>query len=177
MAIYPYPAHLVTTRQLPNGTDMVIRPIRPEDAEIEQEFVRNLSEQSKYFRFMQSLAELSPQMLTSFTQIDYNREMALIAVVEQDGKETQIGVARYIINPDGRSCEFAIVISDKWQRQGLAHLLMRHLIDTARSHGLQTMEGDILRNNNEMLRLVTKLGFSISHNRSDADMEHVVLRM
>ena len=67
--------------------------------------------------------------------------------------------------------------SDKWQRQGLAHLLMRHLIDTARSHGLRTMEGDILRNNNEMLRLVTKLGFSISHDRSDTDMEHVVLRM
>ncbi|MCI5191012.1 MAG: GNAT family N-acetyltransferase, partial [Candidatus Electrothrix sp. AS4_5] len=94
-----------------------------------------------------------------------------------DGKETQIGVARYIINPDGRSCEFAIVISDQWQRQGLAHLLMRHLIDTARSHGLQTMEGDILRNNNDMIRLATKLGFSISSNRADADMEHVVLRM
>ncbi|WYD81810.1 MAG: bifunctional acetate--CoA ligase family protein/GNAT family N-acetyltransferase [Candidatus Electrothrix gigas] len=177
MAIYPYPAHLVTRRQLPNGSDMVIRPIRPEDAEIEQEFVRNLSEQTKYFRFMQSLSELSPQMLTTFTQIDYNREMALIAVVEVDGKETQIGVARYIINPDGRSCEFAIVISDQWQRQGLAHLLMRHLIDTARSHGLQTMEGDILRNNNDMIRLATKLGFSISSNRADADMEHVVLRM
>ncbi|MCI5218727.1 MAG: GNAT family N-acetyltransferase, partial [Candidatus Electrothrix sp. LOE2] len=85
--------------------------------------------------------------------------------------------ARYIINPDGTSCEFAIVISDKWQRQGLAHLLMRHLIDTARSHGLQTMEGDILRNNNEMLRLAAKLGFVVSSNRSDPELEHVVLRM
>jgi acetyltransferase len=103
--------------------------------------------------------------------------MALIAVVEEGGKETQIGVARYIINPDGRSCEFAIVISDKWQRQGLAHQLMRHLVDTARSHGLRTMEGDILRNNTDMLRLATKLGFSISHNRLEVDMEHVVLRM
>jgi acetyltransferase len=177
MAIYPYPVHLVTRRQLPNGTDMVIRPIRPEDAEIEQNFVRNLSEQTKYFRFMQSLAELSPQMLTSFTQIDYNREMALIAVVEENGKEVEIGVARYIINPDGKSCEFAIVISDKWQRQGIAHLLMRHLIDTARSHGLQIMEGDVLRTNNEMLRLATKLGFTFSPNRSEADMEHVMLRM
>ncbi|XCN73575.1 MAG: bifunctional acetate--CoA ligase family protein/GNAT family N-acetyltransferase [Candidatus Electrothrix aestuarii] len=177
MAIYPYPAHLVTKRQLPNGRDMVIRPIRPEDAEIEQAFVRNLSEQARYFRFMQSLTELSPQMLTSFTQIDYNREMALIAVVEEDGKEVEIGVARYIINPDGRSCEFAIVISDQWQRQGIAHLLMRHLIDTARSHGMQTMEGDVLRNNNEMLRLVTKLGFSISPVRVDPDLEHVILRM
>ncbi|MCI5120428.1 MAG: GNAT family N-acetyltransferase, partial [Candidatus Electrothrix sp. AUS4] len=94
-----------------------------------------------------------------------------------DGKEVEIGVARYIINPDGRSCEFAIVISDQWQRQGIAHLLMRHLIDTARSHGMQTMEGDVLRNNHEMLRLVTKLGFSISPVRTDPDLEHVILRM
>ena len=177
MAIYPYPSHLVTTRQLPDGTDMVIRPIRPEDAAIEQAFVRNLSEQTKYFRFMQSIDELTPQMLTRFTQIDYNREMALIAVINQDGKEIEIGVARYSINPDGRSCEFAIVIADDWQGRGLAHLLMRHLIDTARSHGLQMMEGDVLGTNDEMLRLATKLGFIRSQSSEDGEVEHITLRL
>lgn len=176
MAIYPYPAHLVTKRQLPNGTDMVIRPIRPEDAELEQAFVRNLSEQTKYFRFMQAIDELSPQLLARFTQIDYSREMALIAVLQVDGKETEIGVARYSINPDGRSCEFAIVVADEWQRQGIAHLLMQQLIETARSHGLQIMEGDVLANNYDMLTLVEKLGFTISTSE-DADVEHVVLRL
>ncbi|WP_417908579.1 GNAT family N-acetyltransferase [Candidatus Electronema sp. PJ] len=178
MAIYPYPSHLVTKRQLPNGTDMVIRPIRPEDAELEQEFVRNLSDQAKYFRFMQAIDELSPQMVARFTQIDYSREMALIAVVQNtEGKETEIGVARYSINPDGRSCEFAIVVADEWQRQGIAHLLMQQLIATARNHGLQIMEGDVLANNYDMLTLVEKLGFVISTSEDSADIEHVVMRL
>jgi acetyltransferase len=159
---------------------MVIRPIRPEDVELEQTFVRNLSEQTKYFRFMQSMNELSPQMLARFTQIDYNREMALIAVVpdkEAEGKEKQIGVARYSINPDGRSCEFAIVVADEWQRQGIAHLLMQQLIATARNQGLQIMEGDVLSNNHDMLTLAEKLGFSISTSDEGGDVAHVVLRM
>jgi acetyltransferase len=177
MAIYPYPAHLVIRRQLPDGTDMVIRPIRPEDAELEQDFVRNLSEQAKYFRFMQTIDELSPLMLARFTQIDYNREMALIAVLESYGREKQIGVTRYSINPDGRSCEFAIVVADKWQRQGIAHLLMQRLISTARSHGLQIMEGDVLATNNDMLTLAAKLGFTITPSGEDPDVEHVVLRL
>jgi acetyltransferase len=178
MAIYPYPSHLVTKRQLPNGTDMVIRPIRPEDAELEQDFVRNLSDQAKYFRFMQAIDELSPQMVARFTQIDYSREMALIAVVQNtEGKETEIGVARYSINPDGRSCEFAIVVADEWQRQGIAHLLMQQLVATARNHGLQIMEGDVLANNYDMLTLVEKLGFVISTSEDSADVEHVVMRL
>jgi acetyltransferase len=177
MAIYPYPGHLVTKWQLPNGTDMVIRPIRPEDAEIEQTFIRKLSQQAKYFRFMQSITELSPQLLARFTQIDYNREMALIAVVNEDGQETEIGVARYITNPDGKSCEFAIVIADNWQRQGIAHRLMRLLIETARSHALMIMEGDVLADNRKMLNLVSKLGFRIHPSEEETNMEHVVLRL
>jgi acetyltransferase len=177
MAIHPYPSHLVTQRQLPNGIDITIRPIRPEDAEIEQKFIRKLSKRAKYFRFMQALDELSPQMLARFTQIDYSREMALIAVVYIDGNETEIGVARYITNPDGNSCEFAIVIADDWQRQGIAHMLMQLLIETARNHGLQTMEGNVLSNNSEMLNLVAKLGFRIRPGDDDIGIEHAVLRL
>ena len=177
MAIHPYPSHLVTQWQLPNGIDIVIRPIRPEDAEIEQAFIRKLSQRAKYFRFMQSITELSPQMLARFTQIDYNREMALIAVVNVDGQETEIGVARYITNPDGKSCEFAIVIADNWQRLGIAHRLMQQLVETARSHALQVMEGEVLANNHEMLNLVSKLGFSVNPSEEETGMEHVVLRL
>jgi acetyltransferase len=176
MAIHPYPSYLVTQWQLPNGIDIVIRPIRPEDAEIEQAFIRKLSQRAKYFRFMQSITELSPQMLARFTQIDYNREMALIAVVNVDGQETEIGVARYITNPDGKSCEFAIVIADNWQRLGIAHRLMQQLVETARSHALQVMEGEVLANNHEMLNLVSKLGFSVNPSEEETGMEHVVIR-
>ena len=177
MAIYPYPAHLVSHCQLPDGTDLVIRPIRPEDAEIEQTFIRKLSERAKYFRFMQSINELSPQMLARFTQIDYDREMALIAVVEVAGRETEIGVARYVTNPDGNSCEFAIVVADDWQQQGIAHRLMQQLIETARSHALQIMEGEVLSSNQEMLSLAAKLGFSIASSEIDNTIKHVSRRL
>ncbi len=162
MAIHPYPTHLESRVQLPEGIDLVIRPIRPEDAEIEQAFVRGLSSESKYFRFVSALQELSPSMLARFTQIDYDREMALIAVVEEDGRETEIGVARYVINPDGESCEFALVVADAWQHKGIGHRMMNALMDIARDKGLKTMEGEVLGSNRNMLGLVASLGFAVS---------------
>ena len=177
MAIYPYPGQLVSYYQLPDGTDLVIRPIRPEDAEIEQEFIRNLSMRAKYFRFMQSITELSPHMLARFTQIDYDREMALIAVVYLEGRETEIGVARYVTNPDGKSCDFAIVIADEWQRKGIAHRLMQQLVETARAHSLRLMEGEVLANNHEMLNLATKLGFAVSTSEEDSSIRHIILQL
>jgi len=183
MAVYPYPAHLVSHWQLPDGTDISIRPIRPEDAEIEQAFVRRLSPQSKYFRFMQSLQELTPTMLVRFTQIDYDREMALIAVLgnrsEADrtapeaGDETEIGVARYTINPDGQSCEFALVVADEWRRRGIGSRLMSSLIEIARARGLKTMEGEVLSGNAEMLGLVSRLGFSVQTSADDPSVRLV----
>ena len=161
MAIHPYPAHLVSRMQLPEGIDLVIRPIRPEDAEIEQAFVRGLSQESKYFRFVSALQELSPAMLARFTQIDYDREMALIAVLVEGRSETEIGVARYVINPDGESCEFALAIADAWQQKGIGYKMMEALMDIARDKGLKSMEGDVLTSNRNMLGLVSSLGFVI----------------
>jgi acetyltransferase len=174
MAIYPYPAHLVTQFQLPDGTNITVRPIRPEDAEMEQTFVRNLSERAKYFRFMQTLEELTPPMLARFTQIDYDREMALIAVVNQpDGTEIEIGVCRYVINPDGKSCEFAIVVADQWQRRGIAHRLMGQLMEAARHRDLEIMDGDILASNHEMIALAKTLGFSVTTSKEDPNVRRV----
>ena len=136
LAIHPYPAHLARKVQLNDGTDIEIRPIRPEDAEMEAKFVRELSTESKYFRFMNALQELSQEMLVRFTQIDYHNEMALIAVTASGGGEEQVGVARYTTNLDKTSCEFALVVSDKWQGKGIAHLLMKNLMEVARDRDL-----------------------------------------
>jgi acetyltransferase len=169
MAIHPYPAHLVTHWQLPSGEDVVIRPIRPEDAELTQGFVKSLSEETKYFRFMDTVSELSPGELARLTQIDYTREMALLALTEIDGREVELGVARYAINPDGDSCEFALVVNDAWQKQGIGHKLMGVLMDVARSQGLQRMDGEVLKTNRPMLNLVQGLGFRIEpHPEDDA---------
>lgn len=173
MAIYPYPTHLVTNWQLADGTDLVIRPIRPEDAEIEQEFVRNLSEEARYFRFMNSVQELSEAMLVRFTQIDYSREMALVAVAEESGREVELGVTRFAINPDGESCDFALVIADRMRGKGLGHKLMTALMDAARSKGLKLMEGEVLKSNTSMLKLMQRLNFSIENSAEDDSVKKV----
>jgi acetyltransferase len=167
MAIYPYPTQLVSRWQLADGTDITIRPIRPEDAELVQAFVRALSEESKYFRYMNSMQELTETMLVRFTQIDYSREMALIAVTLEKDKEIQLGVARFAINPDGDSCEFALVVADNMQGKGLGQKLMALLMEAARSKGLSVIEGEVLSNNHNMLKLMTRLGFTIKSSEED----------
>ena len=167
MAIHPYPHRLIAQLQLADGTNITIRPIRPEDAEIEQSFVRKLSPQSKYFRFMQSLNELTPEMLVRFTQLDYNRELALIAVQEKAGAEIELGVARYVMNPDGKSCEFALVVADEWQHRGIGSQLMTHLMEAAQERGFSSMDGEILADNQKMLDLVRSLGFHIQTSAED----------
>jgi acetyltransferase len=173
LAIHPYPAHLVTRVQLHDGTDIIIRPIRPEDAEIEQQFIRDLSSEAKYFRFMSSLQELTPDMLVRFTQIDYHNEMALIAVRQTDKTEEEIGVARYVTNLDKKSCEFALVVSDQWQRKGIGHHLMRILMETARDRGLERMQGEVLRDNFKMLELIKNLNFQIQNHPEDINIKQV----
>jgi len=173
MAIYPYPTHLINQWQLADGTDLTIRPIRPEDADIEKQFVHDLSEESKYFRFMNSMQELTETMLVRFTQLDYSREMALVAVTQEQGQEIELGVARYAINPDGETCEFALVVADRMQGKGLGQKLMVALMEAARSMGLSVIEGEVLNNNHSMLKMMTRLGFSIKSSEDDPSIMKV----
>ena len=175
MAIYPYPAHLVSNWQLADGTDVTIRPIRPEDVWLVQDFVKNLSEEARYFRFMKSVEQLSETLLVRFTQIDYSREMALIAVRNEGDKEIELGVTRYAINPDGESCEFALVVADSMRGTGLGHKLMTALMDIARTKGLKRIEGEVLKNNASMLKLMKRLGFSASVNPEDGSIKNVYI--
>ena len=177
LAIHPYPIHLISEEQLNDGTDIVVRPIRPEDAEIEQAFIRGLSAESKYFRFMNSIHELSLEMLVRFTQIDYHNEMALVAIYTDSDGEEEIGVARYMTNPDKKTCEFAIVVSDRWQGKGIARLLMQKLIEIARNRGLEVMEGQVLANNFRMLELMLSLNFQINNDPEDSGIKLVVSRL
>ncbi len=176
LAIHPYPAHLASSFQLADGTDVTIRPIRGEDAEMEAAFVRNLSTETKYFRFMNALQELSREMLVRLTQIDYYNEMALIAV-RGDGQgegEEQIGVVRYTTNLDQTSCEFALVVGDRWTGQGIGHQLMLKLMEIARDRGLERMEGQVLSNNARMLHLMKSLNFHIENDPDDPAVKRVI---
>ncbi len=172
LAIHPYPRHLMRQTYLTDGTPLMIRPIRTDDADHVQEFTRNLSEEARLMRFMGQVNELSPEMLVQFTQLDYRREMALVAMAELDGQQVQVGVARYVINPDGRSCEFAVVVSDRIQHQGLGTKLMKGLFHAAGQHGLEVIEGSVLKKNAPMLRLMKELGFT---QRPDPDDRELVI--
>jgi acetyltransferase len=167
MAIYPYPTQLVSQWQMTDGTDITIRPMRPEDALLVKQFVHVLSDESKYFRYMNSVQELTEEMLARLTQLDYSRELALVAVVEELGKEIGLGVSRYAINPDGKTCEFALVIADNIAGKGLGQKLMVCLMDAARSNGLSVIEGEVLNNNHRMLKLMHRLGFELKTSDDD----------
>ena len=175
MAIHPYPSHLKSSFQAKDGTFVTIRPIKPEDVRMEQEFVKALSPESRYMRFMNTIREVSPAQLVRFTQIDYDREMAFLATIDRDGAEKEIGVVRYATSPDGESCEFAIVVADDWQGKGLARRLMGVLIDTAGSNGLRYMRGDFLAENTRMLAFVASLGFVLSAHPEDHGLRRGVL--
>jgi acetyltransferase len=160
--------------QLRNGTRVLIRPIGPEDAEREQAFVRGLSPESRYLRFMNSLRELSPGMLEEFTHPDPTREIALVALTGDAPAEQQIGVARCVKSAGGRSAEFAVVVADAWQGKGLGSVLMRELMSAARAAGVKELEGLVLASNHAMLELMLALGFEIRVAPEDARMRHVV---
>jgi acetyltransferase len=175
MAIHPYPAELETTLSLRDGTRLRVRPIRPEDAERERAFVAGLSDQSRFLRFMQHLPRLTPQMLARFTQVDYDRELALIALDRARGREKIVAVARYVANPDRDSAEFAIVVADAWHGRGLGRVLMQLLIACAKRRGFSRLVGNVLAINTAMLKFVADLGFR--RQRDPDDPEQVIVTL
>ena len=182
LAILPYPARYAQVWPLPGGGEYSVRPIRPDDAQMLQDLMQHLSPESRYFRFVSSITELPPTMLARFTLIDYDREMALVAVFKErvagaDGEFTEteriVGVSRYITNPDQSSCEFALVVSDDFSGKGLGSRLMLSIMDVAREKGLAEMDGLVLANNPGMLKLMRSLGFSVKTFAEDADFKIV----
>jgi len=164
MAIFPYPIELEREVQLKDGSMLMLRPIRPDDAEREQAFVAKLSAASRFSRFQHPVTALSPEMIERFTQLDYDREMALLLLVP--GDDVIAGVARYFPNPDRISAEFACVVADHWQGRGVGTVLMKALITIARNAGYVSIEGAVLSANARMLTLTEHLGF-VSETGSD----------
>jgi len=162
MAIHPYPAELQGELRLRDGTRVAVRPMRPEDAALELQFFNALSERSRYQRFLSQMAQLPPQMLARFTQLDYDRELALV-VLAPDGSGF-IGVGRYAPNADGETAEFALTVADAWQGRGVGRALLERLCDCARAAGYRTLYGHILNANHDMLALALRLGFVKSGN-------------
>lgn len=161
------PPEIFENWTLPDGSAATLRPIRPSDMELEQAFVRNLSPQSKFKRFMSEMRELSPEQLYKFTHPDHSREAAYVVIRSTVAGEEEIGVARFVVDGDGESCEFAVTVADAWQGRGVGGPLMRALLRDARARGLKRMEGYVLATNTRMLEFVRKLGFEVDVNADD----------
>ena len=144
LAILPYPSQHEQLCPLAGGGEYIVRPVHPDDATMLQAFVRSLSPESRYFRFVSSMQELPATLLARFTLIDYDREMALVAVSREQGVgpdgeaieiERMLGVSRYITNPDRASCEFSLVVTDDYKGKGLGSRLMLSIMEFAREKG------------------------------------------
>jgi acetyltransferase len=182
LAILPYPSQHEQLCMLAGGGEYTVRAIHPDDASMLQSFVRGLSPESRYFRFVSSMQELPATMLSRFTLIDYDREMALVALVTEESHDVNgnlvessriVGVSRYITNPDRASCEFSLVVADEFKGKGLGSRLMLSIMDFAREKGLTEIEGLVLANNPNMLKLMKGLGFVIKPFPEDGDFKLV----
>ncbi|MDD3937580.1 bifunctional acetate--CoA ligase family protein/GNAT family N-acetyltransferase [Rhodoferax sp.] len=182
LSILPYPARYERTLPLRGGGEYSIRPIHPDDAQMLKNLLSELSPQSRRFRFVSSMAELPPAMLARFTLIDYDREMALAAVVKErkatpegDITETEriVGVSRYVTNPDQSSCDFALVVADDFTGKGMGSRLMESIMDVAREKGLSEIEGLVLAHNSRMLKLMRGLGYQVKAYPGDPDFKLV----
>ncbi len=170
MAIHPYPAELEGSIALRDGRRVPVRPMRPEDAALERRFFDSLSEQSRYQRFMQYVPQLTPGMLARFTQLDYDRELALVALDPASGEFVAVG--RYAPNADGITAEFALIVADAWQGKGMGRALLERLCDAARDAGYEALYGHILNANRDMLDLAARLGFA-EYERSGTEVSVV----
>ena len=184
MAIHPYPYRWVQHLKFADARAWTLRPIRPEDAQSLQEFIRGLSDRSRYMRFVSMMRELTPRMVARYTQIDYHLELALVATTlipnpANRGLPTDavIGLAHYLRHPDARGAEYALVIGDDWQRQGLGAKLMRKLIDAATEQGLEYIDGLVLAENKPMLTLMHSLGFNNDPDPEDSSLRRVWLKL
>lgn len=167
LAIHPYPWQWVRDLTLKNDTPVQLRPIRPEDAQAIRELVSNMSAESRYFRFMHAINELSPRMAAQFTKLDYDRQMAFVAT---DSHNEVVGVSRYMISSNRLTGEFAVMVSEQWKGRGLASALMNILIEHGRAQGLNSLQGDVLRSNHPMQGLMKALGFKARSNPDDPEV-------
>jgi len=160
LVITPYPTRYTTTWKLLDGTEVILRPIRPEDEPLEHELLSNLSEETLRTRFFSIIKDITHEMLIRFCNIDYDREMAIVAELKEGNKKRIIGIGRLIIEPDLRSGEYAVLVHDAYQGKGLGYKLVDVIIGIAQDKELEEIHGTVLTENEKMLRVARKLGFT-----------------
>jgi GNAT superfamily N-acetyltransferase len=152
---------------LRDGSQVLLRPLRPDDRAAEAAFIEALSPDARHYRFLGQV-HAGEALLDRLTKVDFARDFALVAAVPDDGRERIVGVARYALDPDGTGCECAVTVADAWQRRGLGAALMGRLIEVARSRGVRSMVSIDDADNAAMRDLARFLGFRSMPDPQDA---------
>ncbi|MFE0758698.1 GNAT family N-acetyltransferase [Inquilinus sp. NPDC058860] len=176
-AIRPYPQRLVQHLALRDGREVTLRPVRPEDEPAIREMLQRSSPEDVRLRFFSAMRSFSHEFAARLTQIDYDREMALVAEAEEDGRRAILGAVRIIADPDGETAEYGIMVRSDLKGHGLGHRLMSEIIDYARSRGLKRIFGEVLRENVTMLRMAEELGFARADVPDEPGIIHVTISL
>jgi acetyltransferase len=149
-----------------DGTSIALHPVRPEDEPLLQDLVAHMNREDVRMRFFAPMRELSHTLAARLSQIDYDREMALLAL--HDG--VTLGVARYFADPDRLHAEYAVAVRSDWKGRGVGYLLMTRLIEVAREAGIGELVGEVLAENGPMLEMCRELGFTVGGHPNDATL-------
>lgn len=174
LVIAPYPQKYMNEWKLKDGSPVALRPIRPEDETLLGELFKTLSEETMRFRFFQIIKEMSHETLIRYCSVDYDREVGIVAEIHRDKREI-IGTGRLIVEPGRKTGEFAVVVGDKWQGQGLGSKLMDNIVEIGKDMGLDTIYGLVSSENTKMVELCTKKGFRTE--RFDDELTKATLMM
>ena len=161
LVITPYPTRLVMNWTLADGTEVLLRPIKPEDEPLKFELLTSVSEDTLKGRFFQKINNVTHEMLLRLCNIDYDREIAIVAEIKKDQKKKLIGTGTLIIDPNFETGEFAILVHDDFQGKGLGYKLLDTIIGIAQEKGLERFFGLVLSGNKKMINLTRKLGFTV----------------
>jgi RimJ/RimL family protein N-acetyltransferase len=172
-----YPATLIDVWTLRNGARITLRPVLPQDHGLLGDMVQRLSRATRYNRFHGAVNGLSKDTLRYMTQVDYRRHLAFVITTSDSDRERVVADARYTVDAEGDSAEFAIVVDDGWQRRGLGERAVRALGEAARREGLRWLHGSVLSANTPMLSLMRRCQFCCTPDREDDRLVHVEARL
>lgn len=174
LVISPYPKEYIKHIKLKNGKQVTLRPICPEDEPMEAEMFTKFSENTQRFRFFTLIKDVTHQLLVRYTQIDYDREIAIIAELKEKGKPKMAGVVRLIADAYNDTAEFAIVVADPWQNQGLGKILMDYILEIARKRQIHKIYAHVLPDNHIMLKMFKARNFEVHRDGNLCEAELVL---
>lgn len=161
LAIRPYPEEYVTQRKLKDGAEVILRPIKPEDEPLWHDLLAACSTQSRWFRFNYLFKQTTHEMASRYCFIDYDRELAIVAEVEEEGRRWLIGIGRLVADVDHQTAEYAVIVVDRWQGRGLGGLLTDYCLELAKRWGVKQVVAEIAKDNGRMLATFRNRGFEI----------------